>query len=54
MNDKEKLAQELIGECDQNISSGEVNSFASYDEGVRDTLMWLFEGGQKPYIGRER
>lgn len=51
--DKEKQAQDLIVECDQNISSGNVNSFASYDEGVRDALMWVYEGGHKPYIGRE-
>lgn len=51
--DKEKQAQDLIAECDQNISSGNVNSFASYDEGVRDALMWVYEGGHKPYIGRE-
>ena len=50
---KERQAQELISECDQNISSGDVNSFASYDEGVRDALMWIFEGGPRPHVGRE-
>ena len=32
----EKKVQDLMAECDDNISSGEVNTFASYDEGVRD------------------
>ena len=49
----EKKVQDLMAECDDNISSGEVNTFASYDEGVRDTLLWLCEGGHRPYIGRE-
>lgn len=61
MNDQKELnmiiehkIQELLAECDGNISNGDVNSFASYDEGVRDTLLWLYEGGPKPYIGREK
>ena len=45
--------EELIAKCDENISSGEVNGFASYDEGVRDTLLWLYENGHEPCIGRE-
>ena len=49
----EKQIQDLIAECDNNINSGKVNSFASYDEGVRDALLWLYENGPKPYIGRE-
>ena len=49
----EKEIQDLIAECDNNINNGEVNSFASYDEGVRDALLWLYEDGPKPYIGRE-
>ena len=49
----EEQAMDLIAECDVNISNGNVNSFGSYDEGVRDALMWIFEGGPKPYIGRE-
>lgn len=53
MTDKERQVQDLLAECDENICNGEVNSFASYDEGVRDTLLWLYEGGAKPYIGRE-
>lgn len=36
----EKEIQDLIAECDANISDGNVNNFASYDEGVRDALMW--------------
>lgn len=53
MTDKEKEVQDLIADCDENINRGGVNSFASYDEGVRDALLWLYEGGHKPYIGRE-
>lgn len=49
----EKEIQDLIAECDANISDGNVNSFASYDEGVRDALMWAYENGPRPYIGRE-
>ena len=49
----EKEIQALIDECNDNINNGEVNSFASYDEGVRDALLWLYENGPKPYIGRE-
>lgn len=49
----EKEIQDLIAECDNNINNGKVNSFASYDEGVRDALLWLYENGQKPYIGRD-
>lgn len=44
---------ELIDECNENISNGEMNSFASYDEGVRDALNWAAEDGEKPFIGRE-
>jgi len=51
MTDKE--IYDFMAECDQNLSSGDVNSFGSYDEGVRDTLLWLYEGGPRPYIGRE-
>lgn len=53
MTDKENQVQDLIAECESNINDGKVNSFASYDEGVRDALMWLYEGGERPYIGRE-
>lgn len=49
----EKEIQDLIAECDNNINNGKVNSFASYDEGVRDALLWLYENGPKPYIGRD-
>ncbi len=53
MTDKEKEIHALIDECNDNINNGVVNSFASYDEGVRDTLLWLYEGGPKPFVGRE-
>jgi hypothetical protein len=49
----EKQIQALIDECNDNINNGKVNSFASYDEGVRDALLWLYENGPKPYIGRD-
>lgn len=52
MKDQKEI-DNLIDECNDNIAKGEVNSFASYDEGVRDTLLWLYEGGPKPFIGRE-
>lgn len=52
MKDKQEI-EDLISECDNNIAQGEVNAFASYDEGVRDTLLWLYEGCPKPCIGRE-
>lgn len=44
---------DLINECDKNIDSGMVNSFASYDEGVRDALNWVADDCPKPFIGRE-
>lgn len=53
MEDKEKEALELLADCDETISTGMTDNFASYDEGVRDTLLWLFEGGCKPTVGRE-
>ena len=51
--EKENEAFVLIDECSKNIDSGEVNSCGSYDEGVRDALLWLLEDCPKPYIGRE-
>jgi len=54
MYDKEKMAQALIAECDQCISDGRVDNFASYEEGVRDALLWVFENGQKPLVGIEK
>lgn len=52
-SNKEQEALELIDECNKNIESGEVNGFSSYDEGVRDALLWLLEDCDKPYVGRE-
>jgi hypothetical protein len=49
---KEQI-ENLLAECDENISNGNVNSLASYDEGVRDTLLWLYEDGHIPFVGRE-
>lgn len=53
MKEEERQALELIAECDGNIADGSVNGFASYDEGVRDALLWVYEGGPRPYVGRE-
>ena len=49
----EQQINELIAECDENIRDGNENTFSSYDEGVRDTLLWIYKNGDKPYIGRE-
>lgn len=50
---KSSRAIDLIDECNKNINEGEVNSFGSYDEGARDALVWVYENGPEPYIGRE-
>ena len=54
MYDKEEMARDLIAECDQCISDGTVDNFASYEEGVRDALLWVFEKGSKPVVGIEK
>ena len=53
MKKKEEIAREIISKCDQCISDGNVDNFASYEEGVRDALIWVYEGGEKPIIGCE-
>lgn len=53
MKHSENEAYELIDSCNENINNGNVNATASYDEGVRDALLWLIEGTSKPFIGRE-
>lgn len=53
MKHSESEAYELIDACNENINSGDVNAAASYDEGVRDALLWLIDGTPKPEIGRE-
>lgn len=53
MEHTESEAYELIDLCNENINSREVNSFSSYDEGVRDALLSLLERTAQPYIGRE-
>lgn len=53
MEDKDEMALALIDECYVNINEGTTNNFASYDEGVRDALLWLLEDGPKPYVGRD-
>ena len=53
MKHSESEVYELIDACNENINSGDVNAAASYDEGVRDALLWLIDGTPKPEIGRE-
>ena len=53
MKHTENEAYELIDLCNENINSGDVNAAGSYDEGVRDALLWLLEETPKPYVGRE-
>lgn len=53
MKHTESEAYELIDACNENINSGDVNSAGSYDEGVRDALLWMIDGNSKPDIGRE-
>jgi len=53
MKHTESEAYELIDACNENINSGDVNSAGSYDEGVRDALLWLLDGTAKPFVGRE-
>lgn len=53
MKEKEHEAFLLIEECETNISNGRVNNYGSYDEGVRDALLWYLDDTPKPYIGRE-
>ena len=50
---EESDMRDLLAECDMNICEGEVNSFGSYDEGVRDAILWILGEGPMPYIGRE-
>lgn len=54
MASKNEMALALIDECNNNINEGTTNNFASYDEGVRDALLWFLEDAPKPYIGREK
>lgn len=53
MKHTEIEAYKLIDACNENIDSGNVNAAASYDEGVKDALLWMLEGTNRPYIGRE-
>ena len=53
MKRTESEAYELIDACNENINNGEVNAAGSYDEGVRDALMWMVDGTARPEIGRE-
>lgn len=53
MKHTESEAFDLIDACSENINSGDVNTAGSYDEGVRDALLWLLDGTPRPQIGRE-
>lgn len=46
-------AEIMLDDCYKCINDGNVDNFASYEEGVKDTLDWLLYGGEKPIIGRE-
>ena len=52
-NDKTKEADAMINECIKCINEGRTDNFASYEEGVKDALEWLFYDSSKPIIGRE-
>lgn len=52
-NEKLKEAEALLEECYECINEGNVDNFASYEEGVKDTLDWLLYGSDKPALGRE-
>ena len=53
MNKTETEIDELLAKCDAAINSGETNSLATYEEGVRDAIMWLLYDSCEPYVGRE-
>lgn len=53
MKHTESEVYELIDVCIENINSGEVNAAGSYDEGVKDALLWLLQGTPRPEVGRE-
>lgn len=52
-SEKMTEAEALLNECYNCINEGNVDNFASYEDGVKDTLNWLLYGDEKPIIGRE-
>lgn len=50
---KEQQVSELIEQCSKAINNGNTDSFASYEEGVKDALIWAFYGGDKPFISTD-
>ena len=42
--------ERILEECTNNINEGNVDTFRSYEEGVKDTIEWLFYGSDKPCI----
>ena len=51
--DRIREAEGLLDKCYECINKGRVDNFASYEEGVKDTLDWLLYGGDKPSVGME-
>ena len=47
---KEERAKELIDIASNNINEGSVDSFRSYDEGVKDALECVFCNSNEPEI----
>ena len=47
---KEERAKELINIASKNINEGSVDSFRSYDEGVKDALEWVYYNSNEPEL----
>jgi len=46
----EEKVKEIIRQCEQNINDGCTDTLRSYEEGVKDTLEWLFCGNSEPIL----
>lgn len=51
-SDKEAIDR-ILEECTNNINEGNVDTFRSYEEGVKDTIEWLFYDSDEPIVGEE-
>ncbi|MBR3551494.1 MAG: hypothetical protein IKO09_05830 [Bacteroidales bacterium] len=49
-NVTEAQVSEMLDTLYKNINDGNVNSFASYDEGVKDTIEWLLYDSNPPLV----
>lgn len=47
---KEEREKELINTASNNINEGKVDSFRSYDEGVKDALEWVYYNSNEPEL----